>query len=65
MNSRWGCAVEPKNNLHSAGQNNINININFNALKEKSKIFANKKIDNFLEFNNHPKSHLASPNISA
>jgi hypothetical protein len=50
--------------LHSGGQNNIHININFNALKDKSRIFANKKIDNFIELNNDHKSQIATPNMS-
>jgi hypothetical protein len=64
MNSRWGRVSEPKSNLHGAGQNNIHININFNALKDKSKIYANKKIDNFIEVNNDHKSQIATPNMS-
>jgi hypothetical protein len=65
MKSRWSRTADPKNNLHTLGQNNIHININFNALKDKSKLFANKKIDKLIEVNNEPKSHITTPNISS
>jgi hypothetical protein len=34
MNNRWGKQVDSKSNLNSVGQNNINININFNGVKD-------------------------------
>lgn len=48
MNNRWGRPLDPKGSLRGPGQNNINININFNALKDKPAAFAGKKIDNFI-----------------
>jgi hypothetical protein len=48
MNNRWARQIESKGSLKSSGQNNINININFNAVKDKANIFAGKKIDNLI-----------------
>lgn len=52
MNNRWGRQLESKGSLRSSGQNNINININFNAVKDKQNAFTGKKIDNFIEISN-------------
>jgi hypothetical protein len=65
MNNRWGRIADPKTSSHSSGQNNINININFTALKEKANIFSGKKIDNFIEVHNDPKSNPTKPTISS
>lgn len=52
MNNRWGRQLDPKGTLKTSGQNNINININFNAVKDKPNAFGGKKIDNFIEISN-------------
>jgi hypothetical protein len=33
MNNRWNKQMDTKNNQSNLGQNNINININFNGVK--------------------------------
>lgn len=64
MNSRWGRQTEAKGSIKGAGQNNINININFNGVKEKPSVFGGKKLDNFIEVSNEPKPNLSRPNVS-
>lgn len=48
MHNRWGRTVEPKPPARAPGQNYININFNFNAVKDKPSAIQGKKIDNFI-----------------
>ena len=48
MQNRWGQKLEEKVPSRSSSSNNINININFNNMKEKTNVFAGKKVNNFV-----------------
>ena len=63
MSNRCGRRIESKGEVRGNGQNYININFNFNG-KDKPNTFQGKKIDNFIEINNDPKSHPSRPNVS-
>ena len=48
MNNRWGQTLEAKGPSRNSSSNNINININFNNVKDKTNVFAGKKVNNFV-----------------
>ena len=64
MSNRWGKNTEHKSGTKTTGQNHINININFNAVKQKTNAFTGKKIDNCIEINHSPKNNASRPNVS-
>ena len=64
MNNRWGQTLEAKGPSRNSSSNNINININFNNVKDKTNVFAGKKVNNFVEVSNDPKSNIGRPNVS-
>lgn len=64
MQNRWGQTLEPKPPSRNSSSNNINININFNNVKDKTNVFAGKKVNNFVEVSNDPKNNISRPNVS-
>jgi hypothetical protein len=64
MSGRWGQNLDGKPPSRNSSSNNINININFNAMKEKTNVFAGKKINNYIEVAENSKTNPIRPNVS-